>query len=103
MWLIGPVPVGPNSFLSWFSFIFVEHLEPKVAPFTDCTFITHSFHGRSLFLPRRAFHHYREVRDHKEPLKKHPELDRVLREEFRSVDDFRRARAKKPVPKEVSH
>ncbi|KAL6009678.1 hypothetical protein ACLOJK_000107 [Asimina triloba] len=36
-----------------------------------------------------AFHHYREVRDKKEPLKKHPELDRLLREEYRTLDDFR--------------
>eukprot|EP00268_Persea_americana_P011018 TRINITY_DN14546_c0_g1_i3.p1 TRINITY_DN14546_c0_g1~~TRINITY_DN14546_c0_g1_i3.p1 ORF type:complete len:967 (+),score=186.90 TRINITY_DN14546_c0_g1_i3:325-3225(+) len=36
-----------------------------------------------------AFHHYREVRDQKEALKKHPELERLLREEYRSLDDFR--------------
>ncbi|KAJ4979342.1 hypothetical protein NE237_010122 [Protea cynaroides] len=36
-----------------------------------------------------AFHHYREGRDQQAPLKKHPELDRLLREEFRSLDDFR--------------
>ncbi|KAK6246928.1 hypothetical protein QUC31_018493 [Theobroma cacao] len=33
-----------------------------------------------------AFHHFR---DQKEPLKKHPELDRLLREEYRSLEDFR--------------
>ncbi|XP_057724427.1 uncharacterized protein LOC130940330 isoform X2 [Arachis stenosperma] len=33
-----------------------------------------------------AFHHYRKAR---EPLNKHPELDRLLREEYRSLDDFR--------------
>ncbi|XP_011090202.1 la-related protein 1A isoform X1 [Sesamum indicum] len=44
-----------------------------------------------------AFHHYREARDHKEPLKKHPELDKLLREEFRSLDDFNRAKAKNAV------
>ncbi|CAB4283189.1 unnamed protein product [Prunus armeniaca] len=38
---------------------------------------------------RRAFHHYREQRDQKEPLMKHPELDRLLREVYRSLDDFR--------------
>ena len=37
----------------------------------------------------RAFHHYREQRDQKEPLMKHPELDRLLREVYRSLDDFR--------------
>lgn len=41
-----------------------------------------------------AFHHYREVRDHKEPLKKNPALQRLLREEFRSLDDFHRAKQK---------
>ncbi|CAL1366643.1 unnamed protein product [Linum trigynum] len=33
-----------------------------------------------------AFHHYRS---NKEPLKKDPELDRLLREEYRSLEDFR--------------
>nr|CAD1833145.1 unnamed protein product [Ananas comosus var. bracteatus] len=36
-----------------------------------------------------AFHHYREKRGSAKPIKKHPELDRVLREEFRSLEDFR--------------
>ncbi|KAJ4787294.1 La-related protein [Rhynchospora pubera] len=35
-----------------------------------------------------AFHHYREVRDNKEPLAKHPELERLLRDEYRSIEDF---------------
>lgn len=34
----------------------------------------------------RAFHHYR---DSSKPLKKHPELERLLREEYRTLDDFR--------------
>ncbi|KAK9022305.1 hypothetical protein V6N11_002582 [Hibiscus sabdariffa] len=33
-----------------------------------------------------AFHHFR---DQIEPLKKHPELDRLLREEYRHLEDFR--------------
>lgn len=37
----------------------------------------------------RAFHHYREARGQQKPLKKHPELDRLLREEYHSLDDFR--------------
>ncbi|GAB4859275.1 hypothetical protein Ancab_010736 [Ancistrocladus abbreviatus] len=41
-----------------------------------------------------AFHHYREERDRKEPLKKHPELERLLREEFCTMDDFNRAKEK---------
>ncbi|CAI9106096.1 OLC1v1005157C2 [Oldenlandia corymbosa var. corymbosa] len=41
-----------------------------------------------------AFHHYREAQGHKEPLKKHAELDRLLRERFRSLDDFRRGKGK---------
>lgn len=49
-----------------------------------------------------AFHHYREARDHKEPLRKNPELDRLLREEFRSLDDFHRAKKKLDVKKEES-
>ncbi|XP_061352302.1 la-related protein 1A isoform X2 [Gastrolobium bilobum] len=36
-----------------------------------------------------AFHHYGKVRDQKEPLNKHPELDKLLREEYRSLEDFR--------------
>ncbi|KAK9122472.1 hypothetical protein Sjap_012074 [Stephania japonica] len=36
-----------------------------------------------------AFHHYREIRDQKEPLKKHPELERLLREDYCSLEDFR--------------
>lgn len=44
-----------------------------------------------------AFHHYREARDHREPLKKNPELERLLREEFRSLDDFHRAKKKSEV------
>ncbi|XP_050235996.1 la-related protein 1A isoform X2 [Mercurialis annua] len=43
-----------------------------------------------------AFHHYRGKR---EPLKKHAELDRVLREEYRSLEDFR---AKEKSVKEAS-
>ncbi|KAA8550052.1 hypothetical protein F0562_001736 [Nyssa sinensis] len=41
-----------------------------------------------------AFHHYSGMRDQKASLKKHPELDRLLREEFRSLDDFNRAKGK---------
>ncbi|KAL8527335.1 hypothetical protein ACS0TY_005267 [Phlomoides rotata] len=33
-----------------------------------------------------AFHHYREA---KEPLEKHPELGKLLKEEYRSMEDFR--------------
>ncbi|KAI3450077.1 hypothetical protein Pfo_006742 [Paulownia fortunei] len=50
-----------------------------------------------------AFHHYREGRDHKEPLRKHPDLDRLLREEYRSLDDFIRAKAKNATVKDVNH
>ncbi|CAN4099093.1 unnamed protein product [Withania somnifera] len=39
-----------------------------------------------------AFHHFRQQRGQIVPLKKHPELDRLLREEFRSLDDFKHAR-----------
>nr|DAD43170.1 TPA_asm: hypothetical protein HUJ06_001400 [Nelumbo nucifera] len=46
-----------------------------------------------------AFHHYRELRDGKAPLKKHPELDRLLKEEYRSLDDFR---AKEKAARECS-
>lgn len=45
----------------------------------------------------RAFHHYREARDNNEPLNKNPELDKLLREEFRNLDDFRRAKEKSKV------
>ncbi|CAK9883186.1 unnamed protein product [Sphagnum jensenii] len=40
-----------------------------------------------------AFHFYRREKNTK-PLKKHPELERLLREEFRSMDDFRHAKDK---------
>ncbi|KAK1293808.1 hypothetical protein QJS10_CPA16g01270 [Acorus calamus] len=39
-----------------------------------------------------AFHHFREERKDTEPLKKQPELDRLLREEYRSLDDFKKAK-----------
>lgn len=48
----------------------------------------------------RAFHHYRTARGQKAPVKRHPELDRLLREEYRSLDDFRRARGKTNEVKE---
>lgn len=54
-----------------------------------------------LFLFGRAFHHYREVRDQKEALKKHPELERLLKEEYRSLDDFR-AKEKEKTAREGS-
>ncbi|KAG8388908.1 hypothetical protein BUALT_Bualt02G0174200 [Buddleja alternifolia] len=52
-----------------------------------------------------AFHHYRAARGHKESLEKHPELDILLREEYRSLDDFNRAKTKnaKASTKEVNH
>ncbi|CAM6119368.1 unnamed protein product [Calypogeia fissa] len=39
-----------------------------------------------------AFHHYRK--DKSRTIKKHPELEKLLAEEFRSIDDFRRAKEK---------
>ncbi|KAF6161889.1 hypothetical protein GIB67_039608 [Kingdonia uniflora] len=36
-----------------------------------------------------AFHHYRRVCDRQSILKKHPELERLLKEEYCSLDDFR--------------
>lgn len=48
----------------------------------------------SLIFTVRAFHHFREAREEREPLKKNPELDRLLREEYRSMEDFKRAKAK---------
>ncbi|KAM7497010.1 hypothetical protein LguiA_021424 [Lonicera macranthoides] len=41
-----------------------------------------------------AFHHYRKGCDQNTPLKKHPDLDRLLREEYRSLQDFNRAKGK---------
>ncbi|XP_009416371.2 la-related protein 1A-like isoform X1 [Musa acuminata AAA Group] len=43
-----------------------------------------------------AFHHFREERGSSQPLRKHPELERLLREEYRSLEDFR---AKEKVEK----
>ncbi|CAH9115417.1 unnamed protein product [Cuscuta epithymum] len=47
-----------------------------------------------------AFHHYREARDQRAavPLKKNPELDRLLREKYRSMDDFKQAKEKIASP-----
>ncbi|XP_057953426.1 la-related protein 1A isoform X2 [Malania oleifera] len=50
-----------------------------------------------------AFHHYRGGHDQKPPLRKHPELDRLLREEYRSLDDFHRARDRTTTIKENNH
>ncbi|CAJ2653844.1 unnamed protein product [Trifolium pratense] len=36
-----------------------------------------------------AFHHYRKMGNQKELLHKHPELERLLNEEYRSLEDFR--------------
>ncbi|GMJ08955.1 hypothetical protein HRI_004564700 [Hibiscus trionum] len=46
-----------------------------------------------------AFHHFR---DQKEPIKKHPELDRLLREEYRRLEDFR-AKEKHTSTREDRH
>ncbi|KAL7174478.1 hypothetical protein ACSBR2_033682 [Camellia fascicularis] len=46
-----------------------------------------------------AFHHYRKAGEQKVPIKKHLELDRLLREEYRSLDDFR-AKGKANLAKE---
>ncbi|GMI92095.1 hypothetical protein HRI_002878800 [Hibiscus trionum] len=46
-----------------------------------------------------AFHHFR---DQREPLKKHPELDRLLREEYRRLEDFR-AKERSNSTREDSH
>ncbi|KAL1558313.1 la-related protein 1A-like isoform X1 [Salvia divinorum] len=50
-----------------------------------------------------AFHHFREARDEREAVKKHPELDRLLREEYCGMEDFKRTRAKKATVEEDSH
>ncbi|EXB54653.1 hypothetical protein L484_022514 [Morus notabilis] len=49
-----------------------------------------------------AFHHYREQRGQKEPLQKHPELDRLLREEYCCLDDFR-AKERNSASREDTH
>ena len=56
-----------------------------------------------LYFRGRAFHHYREVPDQTASLKKHPELDRLLREEYRSMDDFHRAKGKTTTVREDDH
>ncbi|XP_031389019.1 la-related protein 1A isoform X2 [Punica granatum] len=37
---------------------------------------------------RRAFHHYRGQHSQKDPVTKRPELEKLLREEYRSLEDF---------------
>ncbi|XP_044483660.1 la-related protein 1A isoform X2 [Mangifera indica] len=49
-----------------------------------------------------AFHHFRGSGEQKEPLKKHPELERLLREKYRSMADFP-AKEKSKSMKEDSH
>ena len=56
-----------------------------------------------LYFRGRAFHHYQEVRNRRAALKKHPELDRLLREEYRSMDDFRHAKGKNTALREDDH
>lgn len=51
----------------------------------------------------RAFHHFREQRDHKQPLRKHPELDRLLNEEYRCLGDFRAKEKIAATLKEDNH
>lgn len=50
-----------------------------------------------------AFHHFRKGSDHKEPLKKHPELDRLLKEEYCSLDDFNRTKDRNTTIRDVSN
>lgn len=50
----------------------------------------------------RAFHHFRGSGEQKEPLKKHPELERLLREKYHSMADFP-AKEKSKSMKEDSH
>ncbi|KAL1805358.1 hypothetical protein ACET3Z_028426 [Daucus carota] len=45
-----------------------------------------------------AFHHYRKTNDQR-ALNKHPELDRLLREDYRSLKDFKRMKEKVNVVK----
>ncbi|KAJ3676590.1 hypothetical protein LUZ60_004002 [Juncus effusus] len=35
-----------------------------------------------------AFHHYREKRGNVKPVEKHPELERLLKEEYKTINDF---------------
>lgn len=58
------------------SIVQVRTLEAIIAIVNDC----------------RAFHFYRK--DKKKAVKKHPELERLLAEEFRTMNDFRRAKEK---------
>lgn len=48
------------------------------------------FCAKSEFNVDRAFHHYSQTKDHK----KLPELERLLKEEYRSLNDFKVHRAK---------
>ncbi|KZV30589.1 la-related protein 1-like [Dorcoceras hygrometricum] len=49
-----------------------------------------------------AFHHYREASGNMDLLRKHPELDRLLREEYRTLDDFNRVKGQSGTGKEVN-
>ncbi|KAL9275440.1 La-related protein, partial [Drosera capensis] len=41
-----------------------------------------------------SFHHFWETREHKEPMKKRAELEKLLKEEFCTLDDFHHAKPK---------
>ena len=59
------------------------------------------FHWASKLCHYRAFHFYRKEKDVR-PLKKHAELEKLLDEQFRSLEDFQRAREKEACGKKDS-
>ena len=59
------------------------------------------FHWASKLCYYRAFHFYRKEKDVR-PLKKHAELEKLLDEQFRSLEDFQRAREKEACGKKDS-
>lgn len=81
-----------HLFLNW-KYI-IENVQHRFVVTSSMSML---FHANSL--SGRAFHHYRHQ---KEPLKKHPELDQLLRDEYRSLEDFR-AREKSNTLKEEIH
>ncbi|KAK6936914.1 La-type HTH domain [Dillenia turbinata] len=60
----------------------------------DFEHLTLDFYNKgNLYGLEKAFHHYRSAHNEKPPIKKHPELEKLLTEKYRSLDDFNRAKS----------
>ncbi|XP_073142897.1 la-related protein 1A-like isoform X3 [Henckelia pumila] len=67
--------------------VFREHLYESFEQLTFDFYKKGNLYG---FQKYWEFHHFRKDHGQTEPLKKHPELERLLRDEYRTLDDFPR-------------